>query len=1440
MKPRDVLIICFAALSALSATAGDGIETVVGDIEWPTDWVVFTGFDKDSGILRAAPKLDDGQPVFGLTERNPEGFPVGDLYSVPQRLVDSEGREYHGIAVRKQAGQPYDLGQHFDQQELTDVAWLFANLESPEAMDVTIGFGADWWFTAWVNGELAAATPLDGNGNWPPTAADHSATVRLQQGSNLIAVRVVTGRRSALFTAGGPHQIRAEIARRESPQNVYRFNDGIAPLRERIPFELSEQAFATAFESFDFPEANVDLKAGRIVGVEPLPKRQRYAHRTARGTPQVLDTEFRSFEGEPLKLLLSKSVYPATDLHLDAVLWITPPPGVPRSGTIEVSLLNANGVSVASDSIDRISPTGWFFSMGLPPGLYGGPATIEVTWIQNDREIATIRQPFHVSQPAEGKPVGTISIRLPNPDRVHIDGFPQTIGVPFPEGILYNEDAVRLVDENERELTLQTKVAARWSRFGAIKWLLCDFTADLHGNERNLTLRYGPGEERKPTPDTAASIGPEGAPAIDAGRLTVDGDGVSYNFDGVATAILAAESLRGGFVQDASGNRFTIPGSALFEVEQNGPVKTVLRTAGWFQNETNGEQFCNAVSRIVLYRDSPIIRLFHTWIFTGDSRRDRIAEMGWDFKTAATIQSTSFLLSFEDPKWKDGNYLVQFDHDEYAIDDTNESHKGRTAGVLVTQLPQATVFLGVKDFWQNFPNELGVEGSKGFAFRNWPRHNPPAKAEPVTLGNAHRNRYAHEGKLLDFTPSNEYFEKEIWEASSSSNLRSNYWRLNDPDSINAQGVAKTEEMVLYFAAPGAPDPNAAGIMRGLTDERLRAVVDPAWMAASGVFGKILHADTESYPLDEAIYAEVIRAPSRWNEALEFYGMWLHGDTPAWAINPLAGTASLYRMLRRNHHGWPLKWMPYARSGDPELLKFAEAATRNLTDVGFCHFVTEAVDTKTGIPRAQGRWSVASIPWVSHSLGSGPSSRGISEDVDYLLDSYYLTGYRRSIDVLKIWMELVKISRSHLPNIGRASVANMHVALDTYKATFDPWFLIAAHEIASLHREDWSPEGEVEQFTDSTVGHFWKPADYDFYRYTGDERHRSVALNVSSTWSSPWAITNSWPILDVPYIEEAVNAYRLSGDQLHLARAAAYVDWANMAVFDGDRPVALRGSNTRYNSGVPLGLFTGYYIQQMPYALKAFKEAGSRPQFTPNPFHIHFLWQPSTEINGEATSPFTSPPIWLKPNSDAQATTIRLACERYDSGVVSHWQMMTSAETPIASGKWQMEEPLIITADIPEVAVKLSIEGNHPNRWRGRAGAVNLTVPVALPHVSEVIEYTVGDDGIRLPGGLLETQLWFHVPQGTESFWIEIRRPRGIVRRTLWDPSGNRVWDYDNTLTEQGTSPFIRTEITVAPGTDGQLWRITAPGNDGVSMRIDPSIPPFFSVSKNKWFDPRAK
>lgn len=1403
--------VLFCLSIGLRPAFADPIEPVV----WPETWTVFAPLPQTSPVVDA-----------NALRRIPVQLTIPESADAPEIVLDAR-------QVSVVPGAPVDLTGVMDGGPAGTTAYVFARLESPVAQIVTLGLGADWWMQCWMNGEPFFDTLERGNRESPIGILNHEATVTLREGENILAIRFSRGNASADLAVGDRSHHAAEQARQAAKRERRALNLLPETLVERLVLPRDEQAVATAGWSIDLSLPETDPATGALLGLQSMPERQVYLDAPEGRRAQLLDTLEPRFD-EPVRIRLSKYRYPAEDRHLDAIVWTTPPEGERLLGQLDILLKDADGHTQVEHAIESLSPSGWFFSIGFPEAMVGTSGTLEIVWRDGDREIARGSAPFHVDEPSGVARTGRVPLRLLNEPGAVLRNAPMTVGVPFPRGALPDADRVRLYDEFGREQPLQARVSARWSRFGPVKWLLCDFTADLEGEPREWFLEYGSRESGvgRPEPVASAVDGSgwvsmdvdtthTGFPEMDAGALRFGPDGIAFDAagNGAFVPALSADALTGAFVRHANGKVYRPDPATPFVIEESGPAKIVIRRTGWYVAKSqwavdigqlaagdsvaiSDPRFCQYVTRYVIHHGSPLVRIFHTWIFTGDGNRDRIDEMGWRFEAFAPVTDGAFLLDADTGSWAETAHLVQHDYRHYLLSAGDEVFSGRTPGVSSARIGDVRVTLGAKDFWQNFPSELAVDDA-GLTFYNWPRHNPPATFErPVPPSAAFLHRFAHEGKRLDFRLPEEYATAAggIW--APATRRRDKHWLQDRPETANAQGIARTEELFLLFSPSGTQRDEASPVMRGLNDESLRAVVDPAWLAASGVFGDIHPRDRERYAEDEHLYEQVVKAPGRWNEHLGFYGMWLHGDVPAWGINFENRTATLYRAIRKNHHGWPIGWLPFARSGDPRMLKPAEAATRQMLDANFCHYASEDVDAAVApFYRRQGWWKRSLLPWAAFQ---GPVTRDYTVDCDYIWQAYYLTGYTRARDVALLFGLLTQ----HDHGVARGprwTTSMLPSYLDMYQATFDPWFLAASHAIIRLHLRLYPQDAPVDDLTEQiTGGSFWRPANLAFQQYTRDEDTRLLARNYAVSWSSPraYATGSAWMTLALPHIPMSVHAYHSSGNRLHLDRAAAYLDLARMQVYDGPEESA-RGSITR--GGTAMGIFTGYYIKQFPLALGAFERAGHQPDPVPNPFWLSDHdgdrgRQPRLEILMRKTDrPFS---LQIDARQDNNAYTLYGPDgEVFQSGSV-------------ASG-----ERLDMPADAPQGIYRL------------QGGSRYLLAPVADPDIPEVIAFQRDDNGTTVAGGLHELQYWFKVPEATRSFWVQLPAQRSqLDRRSIWNPDGVRVWDSHHDWTLEAEAE--RVEIEVTPNTAGRLWRIT-----GSAFRIDPEIPPYFSVSRRKWFDP---
>jgi beta-glucanase (GH16 family) len=170
----------------------------------------------------AAPQGDLVLPaqatVFGPFTRD-AGVPVPDLLTrVPEALVIGEQR-----ATRR--GAAFDAQRRIDcapfcGAAVGNTAWVYLPFTAAAAGPATFGFGADWWYEAYLDGRLISETLSRGdrgNESWPPSIRDFPVTVDLAAGPHVLAVRMLRGTGSAMLAVGGPVDLRNPAIRKSAP-----------------------------------------------------------------------------------------------------------------------------------------------------------------------------------------------------------------------------------------------------------------------------------------------------------------------------------------------------------------------------------------------------------------------------------------------------------------------------------------------------------------------------------------------------------------------------------------------------------------------------------------------------------------------------------------------------------------------------------------------------------------------------------------------------------------------------------------------------------------------------------------------------------------------------------------------------------------------------------------------------------------------------------------------------------------------------------------------------------------------------------------------------------------------------------------------------------------------------------------------------------------------
>ncbi len=207
---------------------------------------------------------------------------------------------------------------------------------------------------------------------------------------------------------------------------------------------------------------------------------------------------------------------------------------------------------------------------------------------------------------------------------------PVTVGIPFPRGTLINDTALKLYDQGQLCLPLQSQVLAKWHD-GSAKWVLLDFQASTQAHTRKeLKLCFKPsrppGADSNKTPLTNSIVRGQGAHA-DKITTTQNPDTLTVN-TGVASFFVNKVNLKPFdrvvigdndilshtnskiALTDETGTEYE-PKIDNIIVETKGELRTTLKFEGQFKCASKSV-FANFVSRVSFYVNSSIIKMEFT------------------------------------------------------------------------------------------------------------------------------------------------------------------------------------------------------------------------------------------------------------------------------------------------------------------------------------------------------------------------------------------------------------------------------------------------------------------------------------------------------------------------------------------------------------------------------------------------------------------------------------------------------------------------------------------------------------------------------------------------------------------------------------------------------------------------------------------------------------
>ena len=157
----------------------------------------------------AALETGEQWTVFGTCEREDQVASAATLSRTPNALAIG-GNSLSRHEVKAEHGSR-DLAPLWGGPKEGRTAYVFMPLRAPETAEYALGFGADWWFQAWLDGKPVSDTLATGNSGPTTSNECHVTRLRIEKGEHVLAVRVISGLASTTLTVGTPSPRKHDI-----------------------------------------------------------------------------------------------------------------------------------------------------------------------------------------------------------------------------------------------------------------------------------------------------------------------------------------------------------------------------------------------------------------------------------------------------------------------------------------------------------------------------------------------------------------------------------------------------------------------------------------------------------------------------------------------------------------------------------------------------------------------------------------------------------------------------------------------------------------------------------------------------------------------------------------------------------------------------------------------------------------------------------------------------------------------------------------------------------------------------------------------------------------------------------------------------------------------------------------------------------------------------
>ncbi|HUS80529.1 MAG TPA: hypothetical protein VM283_04615, partial [Armatimonadota bacterium] len=712
---------------------------------------------------------------------------------------------------------------------------------------------------------------------------------------------------------------------------------------------------------------------------------------------------------------------------------------------------------------------------------------------------------------------------------------PVTFGVPFGDGALPSVDNARLVTADGTEVPAQfDSMATWWRKSGPVRWALVNATLQ---RGTDYFIEYGTAVTRAAAAgmtveDTADALvintGPTRAVISKTRPTLLEQCAVDLNADGqfeagemLITPELAAANLP--TVVDGEGNDW--PASTEdFKVSfiRQGPMQTVIRREGWYARG-DGTRYCQFITYTWFNAGEAGMRLDHTLVAAFDSTQNQIRDIRltvpvqaagpWAAAFGATEQPVSATEERSSARvpWVDADAcparLVQDAADHWRLSNATaavaEGEKaGGWCGLLV---PDWSAFVGVRDFWEQYPMELEVAADGRLIAHLWPAHDvDPLDFSPSKV-------------MGDQYPGDQVFWGELYRGGLDR------W-------TQAYGVAKTHNICVTFSGAGPYGYAAGAGTRAFTVAPVIACADPQYACATEAFGRVHAVDPGRFPDLEATVDALVYRKYWLRDALDNYGWVNFGDVNyniSNSTDPDNITYGQWRHWAQMFYGGP-NVMPllYMRSGRRDAWDFHRVNARHVMDFDICHLDNPDFNKITG-----GRYG--GDGGICH-YAAGIYHLGCDCHLRFMLWDWYINGNPRAWEVAGEFMDRYLKARDdpyHLRYQHRMTGGAVRFHSEAYEATWDPGHLSCMRQYADTL---YGAERDLGYTRYDDV--YMNEGKVKYYQLTGDPRMLELFLNDMRTLTrrrdadvfADCRHTTLWGL---------AHAYWFTGDQSFLPYAA---------------------------------------------------------------------------------------------------------------------------------------------------------------------------------------------------------------------------------------------------------------------------------------------------------------